>query len=70
MALTAKKPTRRDDKAAEKLLADVTGTTEKKKRLNAEVEESLYAQIKMKAVQEGRTISAITRELWLEYLSK
>ena len=60
MALSAKRPSR----------GEVTGTTEKKKRLNAEIEESLYRRIKMKAVEEGRSISDITRDLWSEYLSK
>jgi hypothetical protein len=52
-------------------LQEVTETaTEKKKRLNAEIEESLYKRIKMKSVEDGRSISDITRDLWSEYLSK
>lgn len=69
MALSAKRPSRGDE-ARQRILKDVTETTEKKKRLNAEIEESLYRQIKMKAVEEGRSISDITRDLWSEYLSK
>ncbi|GGX72753.1 hypothetical protein GCM10007385_46930 [Tateyamaria omphalii] len=69
MALSAKRPSRGDE-ARQRILKEVTETTEKKKRLNAEIEESLYRQIKMKAVEEGRSISDITRDLWSEYLSK
>ncbi|MEL6734698.1 MAG: plasmid partition protein ParG [Pseudomonadota bacterium] len=69
MALSAKRPSRGDE-ARQRILKEVTETIEKKKRLNAEIEESLYRQIKMKAVEEGRSISDITRDLWSEYLSK
>jgi len=69
MALSAKRPSRGDE-ARKRILHEVTETTQKKKRLNAEIEESLYHRIKIKAVEEGRTISDITRELWIEYLSK
>ena len=70
MGLSAKRPSRGDE-ARQRILQEVTETVpEKKKRLNAEIEESLYRKIKMKAVEEGRTISDITRDLWAEYLSK
>jgi predicted DNA binding CopG/RHH family protein len=70
MGLSAKRPSRGDE-ARQRILQEVTETVaEKKKRLNAEIEESLYRKIKMKAVEEGRTISDITRDLWSEYLSK
>jgi len=69
MALSAKRPSR-SDIARQRILHEVTEAGEKKKRLNAEIEESLYRQIKMKSVEEGRSISDITRDLWSEYLSK
>lgn len=69
MALSAKRPSRGDD-ARKRILHEITGTTEKKKRLNAEIEETLYRKIKMRAVEEGRSISDITRDLWSEYLSE
>lgn len=70
MGLSAKRPSRGDE-ARQRILQEVTETaTEKKKRLNAEIEESLYKRIKMKSVEDGRTISDITRDLWSEYLSK
>ena len=69
VALSAKRPSRGDE-ARQRILKEVTEAAERKKRLNAEIEESLYRQIKMKAVEEGRSISDITRDLWSEYLSK
>ena len=69
MALSAKRPSR-GDAARQRILKEVTETTEKKKRLNAEIEESLYKRIKMKSAEEGRSISDITRDLWSEYLSE
>lgn len=70
MGLSAKRPSRGDE-VRQRILQEVTETpSEKKKRLNAEIEESLYKRIKMKSVEEGRSISDITRDLWSEYLSK
>lgn len=69
MALSAKRPSRGDE-VRKRILHEVIETTEKKKRLNAEIEEALYRKIKMRAVEEGRSISDITRDLWSEYLSK
>jgi hypothetical protein len=71
MRLSAKRPSRGDE-ARQRILQEVTETSiaEKKKRLNAEIEEGLYRKIKMKAVEEGRTISDITRDLWEEYLKE
>lgn len=69
MALSGKRPSQRDD-IKRKLLKDVAEINEKKRRLNAEIEDSLYRRIKGRAAEEGRTISSITRDLWFEYLSK
>lgn len=69
MALSSKRPSQRDEVKA-RLLNDVTETNEKKRRLNAEIEDSLYRRIKGRAAEEGRTISSVTRSLWIEYLSK
>ena len=69
MALSSKRPSQRDE-IKTKLLNDVAETSEKKRRLNAEIEDSLYRRIKGRAAEEGRTISSITRNLWVEYLSK
>lgn len=69
MALSSKRPSQRDE-IKSKLLSDVTETNEKKRRLNAEIEDSLYRRIKGRAAEEGQTISSITRNLWIEYLSK
>jgi uncharacterized protein YlxW (UPF0749 family) len=69
MALSSKRPSQRDE-IRTRLLNDVAETNEKKRRLNAEIEDSLYRRIKGRAAEEGRTISSITRSLWIEYLSK
>lgn len=69
MALSAKRPSRADTTKT-RLMHDVMDKRESKKRLNAEIEESLYKKIKLRATEDGRSISEITRTLWLEYLSK
>ena len=69
MALSSKRPSQRDE-IRSNLLNDVTEANEKKRRLNAEIEDSLYRRIKGRAAEEGRTISSITRNLWIDYLSK
>lgn len=50
-------------------MGQLTGFNEKKKRLNAEIEEDIYRQIKIKSAEEGRSISDITRDLWTDYLN-
>jgi len=67
--LSANRPSKAS-KTREKLLKDITDTSEKKRRLNTDIEDSLYKKIKIKAIEEGRSISEITRQLWVEYLSK
>ena len=69
MALSSKRPSRRDE-TKDKLLHEVAETAERKRRLNAEIEDGLYRKIKARAAEDGRTISDITRELWIEYLSR
>ena len=69
MGLSSKRPSRGDE-ARQRILHEITDVNEKKKRLNAEIEESLYKRIKMKSVEEERSISDITRDLWSEYLNK
>jgi len=53
----------------QRMMQDVIEMTEKKRRLNTEIEDSLYRRIKIQAAKEGRSISDITRSLWVEYLS-
>lgn len=66
MSLSAKRPSKN---LKEKLLQDVQNTEKPKKRLNAEVEADLYKQIKTRAVMDERSISDITRQLWIDYLA-
>lgn len=67
MSLSAKRPSKT---VKEKLMDDVLETDAPKKRLNVDFEISLYKQIKTKALMEDRSVADITRELWIEYLSK
>ena len=69
MALTAKRPSRREETHA-KLLRDVQDTGGKKRRLNVDMQDTLYREIKARAAMEDRSISEITIQLWSEYLSK
>lgn len=68
MALSAKRPSK-GEQTRKRIMQDITDLTEKRRRLNAEVPESLYRAIKLKAAEEDRSISEITRDLWAEYLS-
>lgn len=67
MALTAKRPSKGDE-ARKRIMQDIKNGPEKKRRLNAEIEDSLYRRIKIRAAEQNRTISEITRELWIEFL--
>ncbi|WP_239807049.1 hypothetical protein [Croceicoccus hydrothermalis] len=51
-------------------MQDIQEGSEKKRRLNAEIEDSLYRRIKVRAAEENRTISEITRQLWVEYMGE
>ena len=66
MSLSTKRPSSEKDR----LLKEVRETAPPLKRLNADIEAPLYRRMKARAVQEDRTLSAITRALWLEYLEK
>jgi len=66
MSLSAKRPSKN---LKDKLLQEVQNIEKPKKRLNAEVEANLYKQIKTRAVMEERSISDITRQLWIDYLA-
>ena len=65
MPLSTKRPS-----AKERLLNEVRRTGGKLKRLNIDMDADLYRRMKRQAVEEDRTLSEITRELWIEYLSK
>jgi hypothetical protein len=66
MALSTKRPSAE----RQRLLDDVRETAVPTRRLNADIELPLYRRMKARAVAEDRTLAAITRELWLEYLQK
>ena len=67
MSLSAKRPSKLKDRLMQEVKDDAHGP---KKRLNTDVEANLYRRIKKQAVLEERSISDITRQLWIEYLSK
>ncbi len=54
----------------QRMLAQVREETLPMRRLNIEVEEDLFRQIKMQAVREDRSVAAITRSLWIAHLNK
>lgn len=62
--------TRRPSTEKSRLLEEVREETVHTRRLNADIEVGLYRRMKAQAVAEDRTLSEITRELWLEYLQK
>ena len=39
-----------------------------KKRLNVNIPEKLYKMMKIRATEDGKSVSKITRELWEKYL--
>ena len=67
MALNAQRPSQTKDKLLQAVTSQLSG---KKKRLNADIEAGLYKRIKARALEEDRSVSDITRELWIEYLNK
>lgn len=71
MALNSKRPSTSRREVAEKIKADLAGQgADKPKRLNVIVDESLLRRMKRHALNEDKTISEITRELWLTHMSK
>jgi hypothetical protein len=62
--------TQRPSAEKRRLLEELRESAPPLKRLNADIEASLYRKVKAQAVKEDRTLSEITRELWLEYLRK
>lgn len=64
MTLTTKRPS----STKSKLAAAITGDGEKA-RLNAEMEKELYKRCQRQALDEGRSVSEITRALWVDYLN-
>ena len=65
MPLSTKRPS-----AKERLLSEVMETGSRMRRLNIDMDADLYRRMKRQAVEEDRTLSEITRELWTEYLRK
>lgn len=71
MALNAKRPSTTRQEEMEKAKAALMDEAEDKpKRLNVIVEEALLKRMKSFALEEGKTVSEITRELWLAHMSR
>ena len=68
--MSARRPSRAEQ-AHDRMLRDVT-TSEvgQIRRLSVELPLELAKEIKIRAATEDRTISDITRALWVEYLNK
>jgi macrodomain Ter protein organizer (MatP/YcbG family) len=64
MALSTKRP------SAKERLLDAVRETGATRRMNIDVDAALYRRMKRQALEEERTLSEITRELWDEYLRK
>ena len=68
--LSTRRPSRGED-ARDRMLRDVTSPESgKMRRLSVELPPELAQRIKIRAATEDRTISDITRHLWIEYLHK
>ena len=67
--MSARRPSR-GEAVRERMLRDVASeeTSGRARRLSVEVGVALARRIKIHAAQEDRTISEITRELWVAYL--
>ncbi|MGE5441889.1 MAG: hypothetical protein ACM3Q0_02370 [Bacteroidota bacterium] len=65
MALSTKRPSAKD-----RLIKEMQDTAGPTKRMNIDVDAALYRRMKRQALEEDRTLSEITRELWTEYLRK
>jgi hypothetical protein len=65
MPLSTKRPS-----AKERLFKQVQETGSGTKRLNIDIDAGLYRRMKRQALEEERSLSEITRELWVAYLSK
>ena len=69
MTLSVNRPSKHET-TRKRILEQVTDQKEKMRRLNADVPDSLFRRIKIRSIEEGRSVSDITRNLWLEYLRK
>ena len=71
MGLNAKRPSTTRAEEMEKAKAALMDAGEEKtKRLNVIVEESFLKRMKSFALEEGKTVSEITRDLWCAHMSK
>ena len=68
--MSARRPSQAEQ-ARDRMLRDVTASEVGQiRRLSVELPLELAKEIKIRAATEDRTISDITRALWVEYLNK
>lgn len=68
MKLTAGHPSDASERQRKHVAMEAAGLPSR--RLNVNMPDDLYRKIKLRCAEEGRDISEITRDLWIEYLSK
>ena len=68
MKLTAGRPSDASERQRKNVAMEAAGMSSR--RLNVNMPADLYRQIRLRCAEEGRDISEITRDLWIEYLSK
>lgn len=67
--LSAKRPSK-GETDRQQLVQGMADDSAPMRRLSIEIEDSLHRRIKIRSAEEGRTVSEITRQLWIEYLCK
>lgn len=67
--LSAKRPSK-GETDRQQLVQGMADDSAPMRRLSIEIEDSLHRRIKIRAAEEGRTVSEITRQLWIEHLCK
>lgn len=69
--LSAKRPSSNGETSERKqrLMKEVRGENEKK-RINVLVEPELYERLRRKVFEERTTISDVTRDFWVDYVSR
>ena len=67
MMLSAKRPSRGETER-QQLVQGMTDDSAPMRRLSIEIEDSLHRRIQIRAAEEGRTVSEITRQLWVDFL--
>jgi len=68
MKLTTRRPSDANERQRKNVAMEAAGLPSR--RLNVNMPADLYREIRLRCAEEGRGISGMTRDLWIEYLSK